>query len=343
MKINPSALNIFFVHIVLLFLSTKGFAADGKPTVSPPKGPLITVDANANKVLTFTTWDGNQMGLYTEHGPAIPSFLGLQEVENTCEASLSLPAPNAVVMSQCQIHFWFYQYTYSIRWIQHKDPTKIGNIVQFGSRPDSDHPFTYSPLLASPPDQSLITVSSYLLNQDPGTLQKPPLDTLTCDNWDWLAQAPHATDGSQDLVLQSVVSEEMRLTTETSYNENQGSASSFDVHLHSVDASSYAISVHGPSYPSLMDRFGFAPYLASQTLVINFKSEKTGGICQVTFSASTAQFQNDRVQPGPMKPDPSTRELSHGLIAPISAQFSLISQIGRWTGSYFEQVPEVFQ
>lgn len=274
--------------IVLLMMlgAVQGFAADGGSVpIAPaekPKPQLVKVGDN----YFLDIKDGRVAAITQTIGKTVRTFVGLRQIENTCDYDQ--------ILSNCRLQVDLATRTFKVEWVKHPDAGKIGQVVTT-YYPNSDGTRVGESKLID--ESGFVTWYETLTDTTYSGKFKP--DQLICDNFAWAKDIPVL---NARMKIDAWATEAMFETNETRMNENQSVSAAYDVILKKTNATTFDFEKVGPS-------LGFGnlpPYFATQVASLTF-SDKNKKQCQVSFEASIEDVIKELSKPDFKVLDPSTR------------------------------------
>ncbi|MNK98791.1 hypothetical protein D3C87_1191640 [compost metagenome] len=266
--------------------AVQGFAADGgSMPVNPPAKPTpLLVKVGDDYFIDFK--DGRVAAITQTIGKAVRTFVGLRQIENTCDYNQ--------VLSNCRLQVDLATRTLKVEWAKHPDPSKIGQVVT-NYYQNSDGTRVGETKLID--ENGFVTWYETLTDKTYAGKFQP--DQLICDNFAWAKDIPVL---NARMKIDAWATEAMFETNETKMNENQSVSAAYDVILKKTNATTFDFEKIGPS-----QGFGtLPPYFATQVASLTF-IDKNKKQCQVSFEASIENVIKELSKSEFKALDPSTR------------------------------------
>ncbi len=253
------------LSLIILTWSWAGWAADGGSMPvnqqTPKKAPQI-ISKPEGYFLDFG--DGRVAGMFQEIGKVERTFIGLRQIENTCDYEQ--------VLTTCKYELDIAVQDLSVRWVYHPDQNKIGSIVttsqNIGNSPKD-----------TPIEQKRGILTWYDAKRENFYSNRLKKDRLVCAKMDW---AKNLTLINGHYIINSWANESMLGNSITGMNENQSVGVVFDVQLKKVNEKTFEVAAVGRE-GGVFDTPN--PFLASQVATLNFL-DKDNRSCMVSFEAS---------------------------------------------------------
>jgi hypothetical protein len=267
--------------------AVQGFAADGgsMPVNPPPKPKPQLVKVGDDYFLD--TKDGRVAALTQTIGKVVRTYVGLRQIENTCDYEQ--------ILANCRLQVDLATRTLKMEWAQHPDASKIGSLVTTFYKNTDGTRIGENKLID---ENGFVTWYETLGDTTYSNKFKP--DQLICDNFDWAKDIPVL---NARMKIDAWATEAMFETNETKMNENQSVSVAYDVLLKKTDATTFDFEKIGPS-----KMFGnLPPYFATQVATLTFV-DKNKKQCQVSFEASIEDILKQLTSSEFKTLDPATRK-----------------------------------
>jgi len=303
--------SVMIRNLVIFTLLTQSL---GIGSHADPVTPALTEKSDPKYGVVFVTTDGNQFAFYEAHSALFVPTVDYSEIEDTC----SDPLKNAP-LAKCHLKLPFVRMFFYAKWIQHKDPSKIGQVViaSDSSKPTPDMPLS----------ENDGTLAAWVLNQTKEFPQVFPESELNCDSWDWISEVPKDPNNPSDSLFASVTQEQMSFTPDTQTTENQGTLESFELRLKKLASGNYEVESEGVTLPRGLLNIAQGPaYISAQTVLYEYLRASDQKSCQVSFGMSLANINQGIGDPAYLTPIPGTEQINQAALLP-SISFTLLNII----------------